>query len=61
MIYRHLFTAFFVLILLTLTVPTWAGGLYINEFGTPSMGVASQQALKQSPAMPQRHFTTRPV
>ncbi len=33
-----------VILLVTATVPTWAGGLYINEFGTPSMGVASAGA-----------------
>lgn len=37
---------FFAGILLTfvLAVPVWAGGLYIGEFGTPSMGVASSGA-----------------
>jgi len=33
-----------VILLITATVPTWAGGLYISEFGTPSMGVASAGA-----------------
>ncbi len=33
-----------VILLVTVTVPTWAGGLYINEFGTPSMGVANAGA-----------------
>ena len=33
-----------VILLVTATVPTWAGGLYISEFGTPSMGVASAGA-----------------
>lgn len=42
--YRNFFTGIYVLILLSLTLPTWAGGLYISEFGTPSMGVASAGA-----------------
>ncbi len=33
-----------VILLITATVPTWAGGLYISEFGTPSMGVAAAGA-----------------
>jgi len=33
-----------VILLVTATVPTWAGGLYISEFGTPSMGVAAAGA-----------------
>ena len=41
---RHFFIGLSVLILSALTVPTWAGGLYISEFGTPSMGVASAGA-----------------
>lgn len=42
--YRNFFTGIYVLMLLSLTLPTWAGGLYISEFGTPSMGVASAGA-----------------
>ncbi len=33
-----------VILLVTATVPTWAGGLYVSEFGTPSMGVATAGA-----------------
>ncbi len=42
--HRHFFIGVCVIILSSLTVPTWAGGLYINEFGTPSMGVAGAGA-----------------
>jgi long-chain fatty acid transport protein len=31
-------------LLSSVTVPCWAGGLYITEFGTPSMGVANAGA-----------------
>ena len=29
------------MLLSAFTGPAWSGGLYISEFGTPSMGVAS--------------------
>jgi long-chain fatty acid transport protein len=43
-IHNHIFISVSFLLLTSLTVPTFAGGLYINEFGTPSMGVANAGA-----------------
>jgi len=41
---RLLFAVLLYIALATFAVPLWAGGLYIQEFGTPSMGVASAGA-----------------
>jgi long-chain fatty acid transport protein len=40
----HLSVAFFAIFLLSLPSVSTAGGLYLNEFGTPSMGVAGAGA-----------------
>ena len=40
----HLPVAFFAIFLLALPSVSTAGGLYLNEFGTPSMGVAGAGA-----------------
>ena len=42
--YRHVFLCLCILTLTFLTVPVWAGGLYLSEFGSPSMGVADAGA-----------------
>ncbi len=42
--HRYFLMGLCVFMLISATVPTWAGGLYISEFGTPSMGVASAGA-----------------
>ena len=41
---RLLFAVLLYIAFATFAVPLWAGGLYIQEFGTPSMGVASAGA-----------------
>ena len=38
------FTLLVVLVIATCAGPAWAGGLYLNEFATPSMGVAGAGA-----------------
>lgn len=40
----HLFVTFFALFLLSLPCVSTAGGLYLNDYGTPSMGVAGAGA-----------------
>jgi long-chain fatty acid transport protein len=40
----HLFVALFFILFLAIPCVSSAGGLYLNEFGTPSMGVAGAGA-----------------
>ncbi len=42
--FHRLFASVCGLVIVTWAGPTWAGGLYLNEFATPSMGVAGAGA-----------------
>jgi hypothetical protein len=59
-IVSHLIFLFFLGTLLLIPGISNAGGLYINEFGTPSMGVAGPVPVPW-PAMPPPRFTIRPA
>ncbi len=42
--FHRLFASVCGLVMVTCAGPAWAGGLYLNEFATPSMGVAGAGA-----------------